>query len=70
MTNTIQPKTPTASELIIALNEVFPDSTYGAVPTVDQYGALEAYLAYDDGALAEVPNALDAYVSYLQHNTV
>ena len=70
MANRIQPKSLTASELIIALNEVFPDSTYGAISMLDQYGALKAYLAYDDGTLAEVPNALDAYVSYLQHNTV
>lgn len=67
MTNSNQPKPITASKLMIALSEVFPDSTYGAIPVIDQYDALEAYLAYDDGTLAEVPHALNAYVSYLQH---
>ncbi len=70
MTYSNQPKTLTARNLVIALNEVFPDSTYGAIPVVDQYDALEAYLAYDDGALAEVPKALEAYVSYRQHSVV
>ena len=57
----------TANEMRIALNEIFPDSTYGAVPLVDQYDALEAYLAFDDGALAEAPQALAAYVEHQQH---
>lgn len=59
----------TASNLMIALSEVFPDSTYGATPVIDQYDALEAFLAYDDGTLAECPKALEAYVHHLQHNT-
>ena len=64
-----QPSPITASSLMIALSEAFPDSTYGAIPVIDQYDALEAFLAYDDGALAEVPKALEAYVNHLQHNT-
>ena len=58
----------TATELRIALNEVFPDATYGAVPVIDQYDALEAYLAFDDGALAQAPQALAAYVAHQQHH--
>ncbi len=59
--------TPNATDLRIALNEFFPKSTYGATPAIDQYDALEAYLAYEDGALAEAPQALAAYVSHHQN---
>ena len=59
----------TANDMRIALNEIFPDSTYGAVPVIDQYDALEAYLAFDDGALAEAPQALAAYIDHQQHFT-
>ena len=52
----------TANDMRIALNEIFPESTYGAIPVIDQYDALEAYLAFDDGALAEAPQAPAAYV--------
>jgi hypothetical protein len=48
---------------LIALEE-FPDMTYGAIPVVDYRDALEAYLAFDDGALAEVPHALAAYMDH------
>ncbi len=41
----------TANDMRIALNEIFPESTYGAIPVIDQYDALEAYFAFDDGAL-------------------
>jgi len=57
----------TANDMRIALNEIFPDSTYGAVPVIDQYDALEAYLAFDEGALADAPQALEAYVTHQQH---
>ncbi len=52
---------------IIALNEIFPEATYGAIPVLDQYDALEAYLAFNDCALAQAPRILDAYVTCLQH---
>ena len=52
MTHFDQPKTITARDLMIALSDAFPDSTYGAVPVADQYNALEAYLASANGALA------------------
>ena len=48
MTNTLEPDDFTATDLMIALNEIFPDATYGAIPVIDQYGALQAYLALDD----------------------
>ena len=60
----------TANDMRIALNEIFPESTYGALPVIDQYDALEAYLAFDDGALAEAPQALAAYIDHQQHFAV
>ena len=57
----------TTNDMRIALNEIFPDSTYGAIPVIDQYDALETYLAFDDGALAEAPQALAAYIDHQQH---
>ena len=59
-----------ATDLRIALNEIFPEATYGAIPVIDQCDALEAYLAFDDGALAEAPEALAAYVIHQQHSAV
>ncbi len=59
----------TANDMRIALNEIFPESTYGAIPVINQYDALEAYLAFDDGALAEAPQALAAFVSHQQRFT-
>ena len=50
MTNTPGLDEFTATDMRIALNEVFPEATYGAIPVIDQYDALEAYLALDDGA--------------------
>ena len=58
----------TSTELQIALSEAYPDATYGAVPVIDQYDALEAFLAYDDGALEEVPEAFAAYIDHQQRN--
>lgn len=56
-----------ATELRLVLNESFPEATYGAIPVIDQYDTLEAYRAYDDGALAEAPQALAAYITHQQH---
>lgn len=50
----------TATDMRIALNEYFPQATYGAIPIIDQYEALEAYLAFDDSAPAEAPQAIAA----------
>lgn len=70
MTNQINSNDFTATDIRIVLDEVFPESNYGAIPVVDQYDALEAYLAFDDGALAEAPQALAAYVDHQQHFAV
>ena len=59
-----------ATEMRIVLNEVFPETTYGVVPVIDQYDALEAYLAFDDGALAEAPQAFAAYVAHQKHHLI
>ncbi len=67
MTNKVEANEFSASDLRIALNETFPESTYGAIPVIDQYDALEAYLAFDDGTLAEAPQALAAFVTHHQH---
>ncbi len=53
MTNTFDSDEFTATDLRIALNEIYPEATYGAIPVIDQYDALKAYLAFDDGALAD-----------------
>ncbi len=55
------------TQMRIALSEEFPESNFGAIPVVDRFDALEAYLAFDDGALAEAPQALAAYVTSQQH---
>jgi len=70
MTNQNDTNEFTATNMRIALNEFFPEANYGAIPVVDQYGALEAYLAFDDGGLAEAPQALAASVDHLQHFAV
>ena len=51
MTNRFDPDLFSATDMRIALNEIFPEATYGAIPVIDQYDTLEAYLAFDDGAL-------------------
>ena len=48
MTITLEPEEFTATDMRIALNEIFPEATYGAIPVIDQYDALVAYLACDD----------------------
>ncbi len=63
MSNTDLVNSVTATDLRLALSDLYPDSTYGAVPVIDQYDALEAYRAFDDGGLAELPLALAAYVN-------
>lgn len=50
-------------ELRAAINEIFPDSNYGEVPVIDQFDAVEAFRAFDDGGLAEVPSAYAAYLN-------
>lgn len=64
MASRIDPNEISSTDLMIALNEVFPDTNYGAVPVIDQFEALDTYLAFEDGGLVEAPNASAAYVSH------
>jgi len=57
----------TATDMKNALDELLPDTNDGVVPVLDQFDALDAYRAFDDDALAEVPQALAAYVDHQQH---
>ena len=70
MFSKFDPTTLTATDMRIALDENFPYSNYGAVPVIDQHDALEAYLAFEDGTLAEAPQALAAYVTHQQNRAV
>jgi hypothetical protein len=70
VTKKFDPDEFSATDIRIALNEVFPEASYGAIPLIDQYDTLEAYLAFDDSALAEAPQALAAYITSLQHCAV
>ena len=67
MRNGFDRETLTATDLRIVLNEAYPESNYGTIPVIDQRDAFEAYLAFDDGTLGEVPLALAAYVSHQKH---
>lgn len=66
MKDTTESNTYTTADVRLALSEIYPDSTYGAVPALDQSDALEAYRAYDDGSLEEIPQALAAYIDFHQ----
>ena len=70
ITNTFDAIEFTATDLRIALNEIFPEATYGSIPVIDQYDALEAYLALDDCALTDAPEAFAAYVIHEQPSAV
>jgi hypothetical protein len=67
MKDTTESNAGAATKVRLALNETYPDSTYGAVPALDQYDAVEVYRAFDDGGLKTVPKALAAYVDHHQH---
>lgn len=60
MNSATDSKTYAATDVRHALAKTCPNSTYRAVSAVDQYDAVEAYRAYDDGALESVPAALAA----------
>lgn len=53
-----------ATEMQLALTEAYPNTTFGAVPTADQFDALMSYRAVDDDALAEIPGAFAAHLDY------
>ena len=58
-----QPSDPRVLLALVAFEE-FPDVAFGAIPVIDYRDALEAYLAFDDGALAEAPHAFAAYMDH------
>ena len=58
-----------AADVSTALNELYFDIGYGNNPVIDQYEALETYLAFEGGDLAAVPTALDAYLEHQQRST-
>lgn len=60
----------TATRLRNTLNEIYPETTYGAMPVFDQCDALQAYLALDDGALIQALEAFAAYVIHEQPSAV
>lgn len=68
MTNRFDANEFTATDLKFASNANFPEATYGAISVVDHYDLLEAYLAFDDGAPAEAPQALAAYITHQHHH--
>ncbi len=70
MTKEFDPDEFNATSMRIALNEIFPEATCGAIPVIELVAVLEAYLAFDDGVLVEGPQALAAYVTHQQHYEV
>jgi hypothetical protein len=66
MKDTTESNAYAPTEMSIAFNETYPDLTYGAVPTLDQYDTVEAYCAYDDGDFDAIPGVLDAYLDHHQ----
>ena len=66
MKNTIESGAFTGTDRRIALIGCYPESTYFAVPALDQYDASEAYRAFDDRGLEVVPQALVACVDFHQ----
>lgn len=68
MTNKIAAQLPTEADMMLALQEFYPDRNHGAIAIDDRHEALQAYLAYEDGSLADVPEAFDAHVRFRQFN--
>ena len=44
--------------------ELLPSNALPVVPTLEPNEVLDAHHAFDDGVLAEVPYALDAYINH------
>jgi hypothetical protein len=47
LNNGIHTNPITAGYVMIALSDIFPEQTYGAVPVIDRIEAVEEYLARD-----------------------
>lgn len=48
----------------LADSEAFPELISATLRMIERGDAIEAYRAYDDGVLAEVPHALEAYMNH------
>ena len=70
MKNTNNSGAYAAADTRIPLSEIYPKTTYGTVPVLDQYAELEAYRAFDDGGMEAVSQALPAYVDFHQHQWI
>ncbi|MFT7460707.1 MAG: hypothetical protein ACI909_003395 [Planctomycetota bacterium] len=66
MKNTTESKAYTVKEVSLTLNETYPESTYGAVPTLDPYDTVDMYSPFDEVDLGAVPGVLDAYLDHHQ----
>lgn len=66
MKTTIQNNSPTSSALRTTPDDVqvHSESTIRAVPVTYLSDAQETYNAFDDGSLATVPMALEAYLDH------
>ena len=60
------------TELRTSPDELTIETRFADTPerAIDQFDAVAAYRAFDDGALAEVPLALAAYVSHQQQTAI
>lgn len=56
-----------ATVVTLALNERFPERSYGTVPYAEQTEALADWLAFDQGVFNEAPRALAAYLDHQRH---
>lgn len=45
-------------------SEAFPELISATLRMIERGDAIDAYRAYDDGVLAEVPHALEAYMNH------
>lgn len=50
--------------ILVAPSRFYPEAIDEALPLIDPGDQLEAFLAYDDGTLAEAPHALAAYIGH------
>ncbi len=66
MKNTAELTAYTAKGVSLTLNETYPDSTYGAVPTLDQYDTVETYSSFEELDLDAVSGVLAAYLDHHQ----
>lgn len=53
-----------SAELMLALSDVFPEQSYGSIPTDEHAGAFAAWATIDQRRLSDVPPALAAYLDY------